>query len=176
MIKFLDLQKINMNHQQEIEEALLQTFRSGWYLLGEKVKKFEEQLSSYCNVPYAIGVANGLDALRLIFRAYIELGIMQEGDEILVPANTYIASILALTDNKLVPVLVEPDINTYNVDLTKLEEKITPKTKAILLVHLYGSIVFSEDLQALSEKYNLKIVEDNARQSEQVGKTENPVV
>ncbi|TLX27217.1 DegT/DnrJ/EryC1/StrS family aminotransferase [Chryseobacterium indologenes] len=163
MIKFLDLQKINMNHQQEIEEALLQTFRSGWYLLGEKVKKFEEQLSSYCNVPYAIGVANGLDALRLIFRAYIELGIMQEGDEILVPANTYIASILALTDNKLVPVLVEPDINTYNVDLAKLEEKITPKTKAILLVHLYGSIVFSEDLQALSEKYNLKIVEDNAQ-------------
>ncbi len=152
-----------MNHQEEIEDAILQTFRSGWYLLGEKVKQFEEQLSFYCNVPHAIGVANGLDALRLIFRAYIELGIMQEGDEILVPANTYIASILAITDNKLIPVLVEPDINTFNINLSQLEEKITPKTKAILLVHLYGSIVFSEELKALSENYNLKIVEDNAQ-------------
>lgn len=163
MIKFLDLQKINLQYQQEIEDALLQTFRSGWYLLGEKVKTFEEQLSTYCNAPHAVGVANGLDALRLIFRAYIELGIMQEGDEVLVPANTYIASILAITDNKLVPVLVEPDIETYNIDIAKIEEKITPKTKAVLLVHLYGSIVFSEELQQLSEKHNLKIIEDNAQ-------------
>ncbi|WP_415325254.1 DegT/DnrJ/EryC1/StrS family aminotransferase [Chryseobacterium sp. MMS23-Vi53] len=163
MIKFLDLQKVNLTHQQEIENALLQTFRSGWYLLGEKVKTFEQQLSTYCNVPHAIGVANGLDALRLIFRAYIELGIMKEGDEVLVPANTYIASVLAITDNKLVPVLVEPDLETYNIDIAKIEEKITPKTKAILVVHLYGSIVFSEELQKLSEKHNLKIVEDNAQ-------------
>ncbi|MCQ4140383.1 DegT/DnrJ/EryC1/StrS aminotransferase family protein [Chryseobacterium sp. EO14] len=163
MIKFLDLQKINLSHQQEIEEALLETFRSGWYLLGEKVKTFEEQLSAYCNVPHAIGVANGLDALRLIFRAYIELGVMKEGDEVLVPANTYIASLLAITDNKLVPVLVEPDIETYNIDINKIEEKISSKTKAILLVHLYGSIVFSEEIKALAKKYSLKIIEDNAQ-------------
>lgn len=163
MIKFLDLQKINLTHQQEIEDALLQTFRSGWYLLGDKVKAFEQELSQYCNVPHAIGVANGLDALRLIFRAYIELGIMKEGDEILVPANTYIASILAITDNKLVPVLVEPDINTYNIDISKIEEKITAKTKAVLIVHLYGSIVFSEEIERLAEKHNLKIIEDNAQ-------------
>lgn len=163
MIKFLDLQKINLSHQQEIENALLETFRSGWYLLGEKIKTFEKELAQYCNVPHAIGVANGLDALRLIFRAYIELGVMKEGDEVVVPANTYIASLLAITDNKLVPVLVEPDINTYNIDVTKIEEKITSKTRAILLVHLYGSIVFSEDLARLADKYDLKIVEDNAQ-------------
>lgn len=163
MIKFLDLQKVNLIHQQEIENSILQTFRSGWYLLGDKVKTFEQELAQYCNVPHAIGVANGLDALRLIFRAYIELGIMQEGDEILVPANTYIASILAITDNKLIPVLVEPDIKTYNIDISKIEEKITSKTKAVLLVHLYGSIVFSEEIERLSEKYNLKIIEDNAQ-------------
>jgi dTDP-4-amino-4,6-dideoxygalactose transaminase len=163
MIKFLDLQKINLTHQQEIEDTILQTFRSGWYLMGDKIKTFEQQLQQYCNVPHAIGVANGLDALRLIFRAYIEMGIMQEGDEILVPANTYIASILAITDNKLIPILVEPDINTYNIDITKIEEKITSKTKAILLVHLYGSIVFSKEIEKISEKYSLKIIEDNAQ-------------
>ncbi|GAB0155141.1 DegT/DnrJ/EryC1/StrS family aminotransferase [Chryseobacterium sp. Alg-005] len=163
MIKFLDLQKINLTHQQEIESVLLETFRSGWYLLGEKIKTFEAELSRYCDVPHAIGVANGLDALRLIFRAYIELGMMEEGDEILVPANTYIASILAITDNKLVPVLVEPDIDTYNIDITKIEEKITPKTKAVLLVHLYGNIVFSEEINQLAEQYDLKIIEDNAQ-------------
>lgn len=163
MIKFLDLQKINLTHQQEIEDAILSTFRSGWYLLGDRIKTFETELAQYCNVPHAIGVANGLDALRLIFRAYIELGIMTEGDEILVPANTYIASILAITDNKLVPVLVEPDLNTYNIDTSKIEEKITSRTRAILLVHLYGSIVFSLKIQQISEKYNLKIIEDNAQ-------------
>ena len=163
MIKFLDLQKINLLHQEEIEQALLETFRSGWYLLGDKVKTFEQQLASYCQVPHAIGVANGLDALRLIFKAYIELGIMKPGDEVIVPANTYIASILALSDNGLVPVLVEPDLETYNIDLEKIEEKISPKTKAILLVHLYGSIVFDEKLIALAKKYQLKIVEDNAQ-------------
>src|SRR4051812_33466480 len=110
MIKFLDLQKINLLHQEEIEQRLLKTFRSGWYLLGEEVKQFEKNLSAYIGAKHAIGTANGLDALRLIFKTYIELGVMQPGDEVIVPANTYIASLLALTDNNLIPVLVEPDI------------------------------------------------------------------
>lgn len=163
MIKFLDLQKINMLHQEAIERKLIELFRSGWYLMGTEVKNFENNLASYIGVQHAIGVANGLDALRLIFRAYIEMGIMSPGDEVIVPANTYIASILALSDNGLVPVLVEPDIQTYNIDISKIEEKITDKTKAILLVHLYGRIVFSEGLQELVGKYNLKLVEDNAQ-------------
>lgn len=163
MIKFLDLQKINLAHQQEIEENILRVFRSGWYLLGDEVKKFEKNLSQYIGSFCAVGVANGLDALRLILRAYIELGIMKKGDEIIVPANTYIASILAISDNGLVPVLVEPDISNYNIDITKIEEKITVKTKGILIVHLYGRVVFSEELRQLSKKYSLKIIEDNAQ-------------
>ena len=163
MIKFLDLQKINLAHQQEIEEKLLQTFRSGWYLLGNEVKAFEEQLAAYTGAKHAIGVANGLDALRLILRAYIEMGVMQKGDEILVPANTYIASILAISDNGLVPVLVEPDLNTYNIDVDKIEEKITSKTKGILIVHLYGRVVFSEKLKEIAIKHQLKVIEDNAQ-------------
>lgn len=163
MIKFLDLQKINLTHQQEIEERLINTFRSGWYLLGTEVNNFEEHLKRYIGANHAIGVANGLDALRLIFRAYIELGLMEKGDEVIVPANTYIASLLALSDNGLVPVLVEPDLTNYNIDLSKIESKITSKTKAILIVHLYGQVVFSEKLSEVAKKYNLKIVEDNAQ-------------
>ena len=163
MIKFLDLQQINLAHQQEIEEKLLQTFRSGWYLLGNEVKTFEEHLASYIGAKHAIGVANGLDALRLILRAYIEMGVMQKGDEILVPANTYIASILAISDNGLVPVLVEPDLSTYNIDIAKIEEKITSKTTGILIVHLYGRVVFSETLKNLATAHGLKIIEDNAQ-------------
>lgn len=163
MIKFLDLQKINLVHQQEIETELLEVFRSGWYLLGDRVKNFEKNISSYIGSSHAIGVANGLDALRLILRAYIELGTMNAGDEIIVPANTYIASILAISDNGLVPILVEPDIDNYNIDISKIEEKITSKTKGILIVHLYGRIVFSEELQQLASKHNLKIIEDNAQ-------------
>lgn len=163
MIKFLDLQKINLKYQQEIEESLLQTFRSGWYLLGEKTRNFETNLAQYTGSQYAIGVANGLDALRLIFRAYIELGIMEPGDEVIVPANTYIASVLALSDNGLVPVFVEPDINTYNIDIAKIEESITPKTKAILIVHLQGRVVFSQELKDIAQRHQLKIVEDNAQ-------------
>lgn len=163
MIKFLDLQKINLKYQQEIEESLLQTFRSGWYLLGEKTKNFETNLAHYIGSQYAIGVANGLDALRLIFRAYIELGVMEPGDEVIVPANTYIASVLALSDNGLVPVFVEPDINTYNIDIAKIEESITPKTKAILIVHLQGRVVFSQELKDIAQRHQLKIVEDNAQ-------------
>ena len=163
MIKFLDLQKINLAHQQEIEERIIKTFRSGWYLLGNEVKNFEQNLANYVGTNYAIGVANGLDALRLIFRAYIELGFMKAGDEVLVPANTYIASLLALSDNGLIPVLVEPDPTTFNIDISKIEEKITAKTKAILIVHLYGKLVFSGKLTEIAKKHNLKIVEDNAQ-------------
>lgn len=163
MIKFLDLQKINMLHQEAIEHRILNVFRSGWYLLGNETKTFEQHLAQYIGTHHAIGVANGLDALRLIFRAYLELGVMQKGDEVIVPSNTYIASLLAVSDNDLVPVLVEPEDSTFNIDISKIEQAITPKTKAILIVHLQGRAVFSEALQALASKYNLKIVEDNAQ-------------
>lgn len=163
MIKFLDLQKINLAYQQEIEDRLLAAFRSGWYLLGNEVKQFEENLKNYIGCNHVIGVANGLDALRLILRAYVEMGIMKKNDEIIVPANTFIASILAISDNGLVPVLVEPNINTYNVDISKIEEKITPKTKGVMIVHLYGRAVYSEKLKEFAEKNNLKIIEDNAQ-------------
>ncbi|SHI92411.1 dTDP-4-amino-4,6-dideoxygalactose transaminase [Cruoricaptor ignavus] len=163
MIKFLDLQKINLAHHPEIEERLLQTFRSGWYLLGKETETFEKNLAGFINAPHAIGVANGLDALRLIFRGYIELGIMQPGDEVIVPANTYIASVLAISDNGLVPVFAEPDPKTFNIDLNKIEEKLTSRTKAVMIVHLYGRAVFSDHLRKLAEKYQLKIIEDNAQ-------------
>lgn len=163
MIKFLNIQKINLLHKQEIEERLLSVFRSGWYILGNEVKIFEEELAAYIGTKNAIGVANGLDALRLILKAYMELDVMQEGDEVIVPANTYIASVLAVTDNKLTPVFVEPDIHTYNIDISKIEEKITAKTKAILIVHLYGQTVFSDKLKNIAKKHSLKIVEDNAQ-------------
>ncbi|AZA81729.1 aminotransferase [Chryseobacterium lactis] len=163
MIKFLDLQKINLQYQQEIETKLIDVFRSGWYLMGNELANFETNLSNYLRVQHSIGVANGLDALRLILRAYIELEIMNVGDEIIVPSNTYIASILAISDNGLIPVLVEPEINTYNIDISKIEEKITPKTKGILIVHLQGRTIFSNELKAISQKYNLKIIEDNAQ-------------
>ncbi|MGE8526367.1 DegT/DnrJ/EryC1/StrS family aminotransferase [Chryseobacterium rhizosphaerae] len=163
MIKFLDLQKINLQYQNEIEAKLLEVFRSGWYLMGGELSNFEKNLSQYINSKHAIGVANGLDALRLILRGYIELGIMKKGDEIIVPSNTYIASILAISDNGLVPVLVEPEVNTYNIDISKIEEKITPKTKGVLIVHLQGRVVFSEELKEIGKKNNLKIIEDNAQ-------------
>ncbi|KQR93866.1 aminotransferase [Chryseobacterium sp. Leaf180] len=162
-IKFLDLKKINLQHQSEIEAQLVETFRSGWYLLGEKVKSFEQNLANYLGAKHVIGVANGLDALRLIFRSYIEMGIMAEGDEIIVPANTYIASVLAITDNNLVPVFVEPDIETYNLSTAEVEKNITEKTKGIMVVHLYGRVCFDENLQNIAEKHNLKVIEDNAQ-------------
>ena len=163
MIKFLDLQKINLQYQQEIEAKLLETFRSGWYLLGDQVKSFEQNLAQYIGSPNAIGVANGLDALRLIFKGYLELGQLKVGDEVIVPANTYIASLLAITDNRLKPVFAEPDIESYNLDISKIEALITPKTKAIMVVHLYGQVCWSEELETLAKKYNLKIIEDNAQ-------------
>jgi dTDP-4-amino-4,6-dideoxygalactose transaminase len=163
MIKFLDLQKINAQYAVELKQAAAEVIDSGWYLLGERVKRFETNLANYIGVKHAIGVANGLDALRLILKAYIEMGVMEEGDEVIVPANTYIASILAITDNRLKPVLVEPDINTYNLDISLIEKYITPRTKAIMVVHLYGQVCWSEELEAIAKKYNLKIIEDNAQ-------------
>lgn len=163
MIRFLDLKAINLQYQHEVEHQLIKVFRSGWYVLGEEVDNFESSLCDYIDVTHAIGVANGLDALRLIFKAYIELGVLKEYDEVIVPANTFIASILSVTDNRLTPVFIEPCLETYNLDISKIEEKITPKTKAILLVHLYGRTSYSNELIQLAKKYNLKIIEDNAQ-------------
>ena len=163
MIKFLDLQKINAQYAEELKQAAAEVIDSGWYLLGEQVKRFETSLANYIGVKHAIGVANGLDALRLILKAYIELGVMKEGDEVIVPANTYIASILAITDNRLTPVLIEPEINTYNLDLDLIEDKITERTRAIMVVHLYGQVGWGTKLEELAKKYNLKIIEDNAQ-------------
>jgi dTDP-4-amino-4,6-dideoxygalactose transaminase len=163
MIKFLDLQKINAQYAEELKKVAAEVIDSGWYLLGEKVRQFETSLEDFQEGGNVVAVANGLDALRLIFKAYIELGIMQEGDEVIVPANTYIASVLAITDNKLVPVLVEPDLDSFNLDLNLVESKITSKTKAIMVVHLYGRVCWSSELEALAKKHNLKIIEDNAQ-------------
>ncbi|MDI5950747.1 DegT/DnrJ/EryC1/StrS family aminotransferase [Flavobacterium yafengii] len=163
MIKFLDLQKINAQYATELKKVAAEVIDSGWFLLGEQVKQFEANLVAFQEGGNAVAVANGLDALRLIFKAYIELGVMEEGDEVIVPANTYIASVLAITDNKLVPVLVEPDFDTYNLDLNLIESKITSKTKAIMVVHLYGSVCWSEELEILAKKYNLQLIEDNAQ-------------
>jgi dTDP-4-amino-4,6-dideoxygalactose transaminase len=163
MIKFLDLQKINAQYATELKQVAAEVIDSGWYLQGEQVKQFENNLEVFQEGGNAVAVANGLDALRLIFKAYMELGFVQEGDEVIVPANTYIASVLAITDNKLIPVLIEPDLNTFNLDLNLIESKITSKTKAIMVVHLYGSVCWSPELVALSKKHNLKIIEDNAQ-------------
>ncbi|EIA10220.1 DegT/DnrJ/EryC1/StrS family aminotransferase [Flavobacterium frigoris] len=163
MIKFLDLQKINGQYAEELKKAAAEVIDSGWYLLGEQVKQFESSLEVFQEGGNAVAVANGLDALRLIFKAYIELGLMKQGDEVIVPANTYIASVLAITDNGLIPVLVEPDLSSYNLDLNLIENKITAKTKAIMVVHLYGRVCWGSELVALAEKHNLKIIEDNAQ-------------
>jgi dTDP-4-amino-4,6-dideoxygalactose transaminase len=163
MIEFLDLKEINSSHKEEIEQAIKDVIDSGWYILGEKTTKFELEFAGYCGVKYCIGVGNGLDALSLIIRAYIELGFFSEGDEIIVPANTYIASILAISKNCLNPVLVEPDIDTYNIDPILIEEKITNKTKAIMVVHLYGQVCEMDPIRKIAKKYNLKIIEDSAQ-------------
>lgn len=163
MIKFLDLQKINAQYATELKKVAAEVIDSGWYLQGEQIKKFESSLELFQEGGNAVAVANGLDALRLILKGYIELGVMQEGDEVIVPANTYIASVLAITDNRLIPVLVEPDLDTFNLNLDLIESKITSKTKAIMIVHLYGRACWSTDLESLAKKYNLKIIEDNAQ-------------
>ena len=163
MIKFLDLQKINAQYEQELKEAANRVIDSGWYLMGKELETFEQNYAGFCGVKYALGVANGLDALRLIFKAYLELGVMKKGDEVIVPANTYIASVLAISDNDLIPVFVEPNSNTYNLDSSKLEAAITSKTKAILTVHLYGQNSVDQQMLDICAKHNLKLVEDSAQ-------------
>lgn len=162
-IKFLDLKKINQQYEVELQEVANRVISSGWYLIGKELELFEKSYAYFCKTKYAIGVANGLDALRLIFRAYIELGVMEEGDEVIVPANTYIASVLAITDNNLVPVFVEPKLETYNLDSSKIEEVLSSKTKAILTVHLYGQNSIDNVMLSMCKKYNLKLVEDGAQ-------------
>jgi dTDP-4-amino-4,6-dideoxygalactose transaminase len=163
MIKFLDLKKINAQYASELKQAAAEVIDSGWYLLGEKVNLFETNLAKYISAKHAIGVANGLDALRLIMKAYIEMGVMREGDEVIVPANTFIATILAITDNRLKPILIEPDINTYNLDISLVKKRITPRTRAIMVVHLYGQACWSKELEVIAKRHNLKIIEDNAQ-------------
>ncbi|MFY4787730.1 DegT/DnrJ/EryC1/StrS family aminotransferase [Aliarcobacter butzleri] len=163
MIPFLDLKGLNAQYKTELIEACTRVIDSGWYIQGNECKEFDKEFAKYCGTKYAIGVANGLDALILILRAYKEMGIMSDGDEVIVPSNTYIASILAISQNNLVPVLVEADINTYLIDPNKIEEKITSKTKAILPVHLYGQTCQMDKINEIAKKYNLKVIEDSAQ-------------
>jgi len=163
MIKFLDLQKINAQYEQELKIAANRVIDSGWYLMGKELETFEQSYATLCNVEFALGVANGLDALRLIFKGYIESGIMTKGDEVIVPANTYIASVIAITDNDLIPVFVEPNLETYNLDSNKIEAAITDKTKAILTVHLYGQNSIDDQMLEICSKHDLKLIEDGAQ-------------
>jgi len=163
MIKFLDLYTINQNHKEELKQAFNRVLDSGWFIMGSELKQFEADFAAYCETKYSIGVANGLDALTLIIRAYKELGVFKDGDEIIVPSNTYIASILAVSENNLIPVLVEPDINSFNLNPDLIESSITEKTKAILPVHLYGQLCDMQKINAIASKYNLKVIEDCAQ-------------
>jgi dTDP-4-amino-4,6-dideoxygalactose transaminase len=162
-VSFLNLKKINNQYQQELYEACKRVIDSGWYISGQEVEAFESAFAEYCNVEHCVGVGNGLDALTLTLRAWKEQGKLTEGDEVIVPANTYIASILAITENRLTPVLVEPDIQTYNIDPARIEEAITSKTKAILPVHLYGQIADMPAIMDIAEKYDLLVLEDSAQ-------------
>lgn len=163
MIPFLSLKDVTALHGVEINEAVTRVVNNGWYLQGKENERFEENYAKFTGSKYCIGCANGLDALIWIFRAYIEMGVMQPGDEVIVPANTYIATILAITENGLIPVLVEPKLNTLQLDEDKIEEVITPRTKAIALVHLYGRLAWNQKIADICQKYNLKLVEDNAQ-------------
>jgi dTDP-4-amino-4,6-dideoxygalactose transaminase len=162
-IPFLDLQAVNRQYEDELNAAARQVISSGWYLHGLATAQFEHDYARYIGTNFCIGVANGLDALTLIYRAYIELGVMQPDDEVIVPANTFIASILAITENGLKPVLVEPSLQTLEMDDQLIEQAITPRTKSILLVHLYGRCAYTEHIASLCRRYNLKLVEDNAQ-------------
>ena len=163
MIKYLDLKAINQLHDAEIRAAISGVLDSGWYLKGEVTRHFEQHYAEFIGTKYCIGCANGLDALTLILRAYIELGVMQKGDEVIVPANTYIASILAITACGLTPVLVEPDINTFQIDDTKIEAAITARTRAIMIVHLYGRCAYTDKIGEICRQHGLKLIEDNAQ-------------
>ncbi|WP_310686433.1 DegT/DnrJ/EryC1/StrS family aminotransferase [Aliifodinibius sp. S!AR15-10] len=162
-VPFLDLKKSNSRYEDEIRASIGRVIDSGWYLLGDEVERFEWEFSEYIGIDYTIGVASGLDALTIILKAYRTLGQLQEGDEVIVPANTFIASILAITNNDLRPVLVEPDEDTFNIDPDLIEEKITNRTRAIMLVHLYGQNAYNEKIGKLCQQYDLKLIEDAAQ-------------
>lgn len=163
MIPFLDLKAINAQYRDELVEAAARVIDSGWYIQGEEVEAFEREFADYCGTQHCIGVANGLDALTLTLRAWKELGRLKEGDEVIVPANTYIASVLAITENRLKPILVEPDEATFNLCPEKTAAAITPETKAILAVHLYGQIAPMKEIMALAKAHNLLVLEDAAQ-------------
>lgn len=163
MIPFLDLKEINAQYQQELKDACARVIDSGWYLNGNELSSFEKEFSEYCETEHCVGVANGLDALTLTLRAWKELGKLKNGDEVIVQANTYIASILAITENNLIPVLVEPDERTFNLTAKNIENAITPNTKVILPVHLYGQISPMPEIMAIAQKYNLLVLEDCAQ-------------
>lgn len=163
MVGYLELNRITALHGGEIAEAVRKTVESGWYLHGEETEAFEREYAEYIGTNHCIGCGNGLDALTLIFRAYKEMSILNDGDEVIVPANTFIASILSITENNLVPVFVEPDINTLQIDETKIENAITSRTRAILLVHLYGRCAYSDTIGEICKRHDLKLIEDNAQ-------------
>jgi dTDP-4-amino-4,6-dideoxygalactose transaminase len=163
MIPFLDLRKINIRHEHEFKNELDDILKRGWFILGEKLTEFERQFAEYCGAKHCLGVANGLDALILVLEAYKELGVMKIGDEVIVPANTYIASILAISKAGLNPVLVEPRLDDYLIDTGKIEEKITKRTVAIMPVHLYGQVCDMSSINELAKKYKLKVIEDSAQ-------------
>ncbi|MGK3196942.1 DegT/DnrJ/EryC1/StrS family aminotransferase [Enterobacter ludwigii] len=163
MVEFLNLKKINGQYSDKIQQACSRVIDSGWYIMGEEVKSFEKEFSNYCGTKFSIGVANGLDALYLVLKAWKEIGKLKDGDEVLVQGNTYIASILAITNNNLVPVLIEPDNNTFNLSADNIRCKITSRTKAILPVHLYGLISPMPELLDIAREYNLLVLEDCAQ-------------
>ena len=163
MIPFLDLHKINKPYETLFQQKMKMFLDKGWYILGDQVQLFEKNFAAYCGVKHCIGVGNGLDALTLIFKAYIQLGKMQKGDEVIVPANTYIASILAILQADLIPVLIEPKLETYNINPDFIAEKITPKTKAILAVHLYGQLAEMNQINEIAKQNNLLVIEDAAQ-------------
>lgn len=162
-IKYLDLKKVTERHAEEIHEAVAHVIDSGWYLQGEAVARFEEEYARYCGVRHCIACGNGLDALTLILRAYIEMGVMAEGDEVIVPANTYIASILSITENGLIPVLIEPRPDTFQIDDALIEQAITERTRAVMIVHLYGRMAYTERIGDICRRHRLKLVEDCAQ-------------
>lgn len=162
-VDFLSLKDVTAMHGEEIREAARRVIDSGWYLQGKENEAFEQHYADYIGTKYCIGCANGLDALIWIWRAYIELGVMQPGDEVILPANTYIATHLGITENGLVPVCIEPNPRTLEIDDSLIEQHITPRTKAICIVHLYGRCACTQKILDLCEKYNLKLVEDNAQ-------------
>ncbi|MDC0345980.1 aminotransferase class I/II-fold pyridoxal phosphate-dependent enzyme [Planktomarina sp.] len=163
IVPFLDLKKINDQHLNEINSSISNVLKSGWYIRGDRVKLFENEFSKYCGAKYCVGVANGLDALTLALRAWKDMGKLSDGDEVLVPSNTYIASVLAITENNLVPVFVEPDPSTFNLCASAINEAITSKTKVILVVHLYGRLAPMRAIMDISDQYNLLVIEDSAQ-------------